>query len=270
MAGKSVHQALERITKIHFDYSQLSKLDETMKRLVPFWTFMSRNLPLQLQMVYTMPQMYSAYEHFKRNVGSPDAPFTPSYWKTTGAFNTGATIGGMPMYLQPDLGIDQVGSQLESIKEMLGGDAGAALSELNPVALAPLELAFKKDLYRDRSFTDADYSKASGPIGNLVKALATIVPGQSKQVGDERLVSDNFMQFLTSIIPPLSQASRLAPQATGDLSDINRQLEAIVRYGGIPIRTLSPKQQDTEKRNQYYDAKDAATTRRKLAQRAAS
>lgn len=268
--GMDMHSALERITKIHFDYSQLSKLDETMKRLIPFWTFMSRNLPLQLQMVYTMPQMYSAYEHFKRNMSAPDAAFTPGYWKIAGAFNTGATIAGMPAYLQPDMGIDQIGTQLQQLKEIGSGNFGAALSELNPIALAPLEYMFKKDLFRDRTFTDADYSKASGPIGNLVKALATVVPGGTKTVGGERLVADNFMNLLTSIVPPISQASRLAPQATGELSDLDRQLEAIARYIGIPVRTLSPKQQQTEQRNRYYDAKDAATTAKKLARRAAA
>jgi len=269
-SGMNAHNALERISRIHFDYSQLSKLDETMKRIIPFWTFMSRNLPLQMQMIYTMPKMYSAYGHFKQNFSAPDAPFTPSYWQNLGAFNTGGTLGGMPLYLQPDLGIDQAQQQLRQIKDIAGGDWGQLLSQANPLVVGPAQAMFKKDLYRDRNFGPADYSKADGPIGNLIAALARVVPGQTKTVDGQTLVSDNFTNLVTKLIPPLNQAGRLAPQTTGDLGDTSRQAEALARYLGIPIRTLSPKQQEIEARNQFFDARDALATQKSLRRRAAA
>src|SRR4029078_4171365 len=63
--GDTLLQTYERINRIHFDYSTLSKMAESMKRIVPFWPFMSRNLPMQITQMATKPRWYSYYAHFK-------------------------------------------------------------------------------------------------------------------------------------------------------------------------------------------------------------
>jgi hypothetical protein len=269
-SGATQAEVLERLRFIHFDYAEVSKMDQTMRQLIPFWTFTSRNLPMQMQMIYTQPAMYSAYQHVQRNTGAPNAPFTPDYWSRTGAWNTGLKAKGMPLYINPGLGFNQASTQLQELQDALKGDWGGLISELNPMMLAPAEFLGKKDLFRDRNFGPGDYSQAGGPLGKLIQAAASVVPGQTKQVGGQKLVSDNFMNLLTSIIPPLNQLQGLAPQSVGELGDADRQAEALARYIGIPIRTLSPKQQQQEKESKFYDVLDQRSTTKKLARRAAA
>ena len=60
---------MARIAKFHFDYTEMSDLDRMARRFIPFWTFMSRNLPLQMEQMFTNPRMYLQYQNLKRNYG---------------------------------------------------------------------------------------------------------------------------------------------------------------------------------------------------------
>ena len=47
--GLSPQEAAARANKYLIDYSDLSNVDRVAKQIIPFWTFMSRNTPLQLE-----------------------------------------------------------------------------------------------------------------------------------------------------------------------------------------------------------------------------
>ena len=73
--GGTVEDAMRRVTKFHFDYTEMSDLDHMARRLIPFWTFMSRNLPLQLEQMLINPRMYLQYQSLGaqlREAGRPD------------------------------------------------------------------------------------------------------------------------------------------------------------------------------------------------------
>lgn len=58
--GRSLDSAIDLINKAHFDYSDLSNFDRIMRdSMFPFWTFMSRNLPLQMEMLVKRPQAFN-------------------------------------------------------------------------------------------------------------------------------------------------------------------------------------------------------------------
>jgi hypothetical protein len=49
------------VDMVHFDYTDLSSLDEWIKRFVPFWVWTSRNLPLQMRMLLESPRNINMY-----------------------------------------------------------------------------------------------------------------------------------------------------------------------------------------------------------------
>jgi hypothetical protein len=274
--GDSVSGAIARISRIHFDYGDLSRADETMKRLVPFWTFLSRNLPLQLSQMWLRPKAYLTYEHFMNNMARENDAFTPKYWLDAGAWNTGLKVPnipglggaqGLPIYLQPDFGFTRVGADVADLQDTLQFKNASALSNFNPLFTAPLELWLKKNIYTGQNYDDQSYSTQTGPIGKPIDMLATIF-GQKNSSGQ---VSDAFTNFLMSVNPVLDRTARVFPQLTGGGAyGQERQLEAVGRYLGVPARTLTDKQRDSEFWRRFYEQQNAAAALRTAQREVAS
>src|SRR4030095_5905598 len=80
--GESEWQALARVKMIHFDYSEANRFDAKMRLMIPFWTFMSRNLPLQVQQMVLNPKMYQEWRNLRRNLGAGIGPQPePEYFR---------------------------------------------------------------------------------------------------------------------------------------------------------------------------------------------
>jgi hypothetical protein len=262
--GESVQAAIQRITRVHFDYGQVSRLDENAKRLIPFWTFMSRNLPLQVSQMWTKPRAYAQYANFVRNVASPDVPYTPEYWSDAGAWNSGAQVAHMPLYIQPDLGFTRLQSDVEDIEDALSGDnPGGLLSSMNPFITAPLEYITRTDFFTGQQFPEGEgFERQGGLLGLPITALAKL----TGNADEANRVDPRFMNALNAINPLQGRAERLTPQLTGgDEEDRRRQGESIARFLGIPIRTLTQQQQDNEYLRRYYELLDERRRQRELA-----
>ena len=54
------------VNMVHFDYTDLSKIDEKIKKFIPFWVWTSRNLPLQMRQLLGNPKMILRYEYARR------------------------------------------------------------------------------------------------------------------------------------------------------------------------------------------------------------
>ncbi len=258
--GDTLLQTYERINRIHFDYSRVSRMDESMKRIVPFWTFMSRNLPMQVNQIYAKPRAYAYYGSVRRNFSVPDDPLTPEYWGRLGAWNTGKTFQGMPLYLDPDFGFNRLESDVGTLTDVLGGNPGALLSNVNPLLSAPADFLAKRDSFYDRSYGPTDYSEQSGALGTPLALLAKLIPGQTNKEGQ---VSDNFTNLIQSLIPVYDRGVRLSGQ-----NDPQRKPESWARFFGAPVRTLSDKQKESTALSRYLDAK-AEQKRRAAAMREA-
>ena len=265
--GMDVSEALGRISRVHFDYAQVSQLDETMKRIIPFWTFMSRNLPLQIQEQWTNPRVYSYYDHLVQNFSLPDEEFTPDYWKRQGAWRTPLSIGGSPIYAQPDLGFTRVQSDIQMLGDTLSGkNAGALFSQANPAIGATLDFLNKRDSFYDRAFDEnTDYTKQTGLVGTPLTTIAGIL-GQTNEAGQ---VSDNFTNYLSSMIPTLNQVQRLLPEASGAETTADTWAKR-ARYLGVPTQLLTPAAQDSEYWRQWRAMQDEYKRQQAMALEAAS
>lgn len=264
--GESLTGAIDRITRVHFDYGQISSFDKTMKQFIPFWTFMSRNLPLQISQMYTQPRAYQIYGSVVRNFQTKPEDYTPQYWLQAGAINTGLKVpdnnlpilgkaSGLPIYIQPDLGMTRLSQDTADLTNILQNPAGV-LSEGNPLLTSLLEYSTHHNLYTGQNYGPSDFEKVSGPFGIPANILSRIIPGNRNAQGE---VSKNLLNVLRSVNPLADRQARLLPQASGgDPEAEKRQAESILRFLGAPVRTLTPKQQDSEFYRQYYDAKDQA------------
>lgn len=268
--GGTVEDAINRITRVHFDYSQVSKFDENMKRLIPFWTFMSRNLPLQFTQMWMKPKVYNWYRSLVRNVSVPAPEFTPEYITQGGGFNTGAKtpdisgvpiIGGMmgagmPIFASPDFSQNRYEDDVARFTGALQGEGwGQLLSDFNPYLTAPLEYATDTNLFTGRHYAPDDYRKASGVTDMAMLPLMMLTNQVKRGPNGEINYSEKGVDAYRSMIPILDRISRLAPQSAGGQGS-DRQMESIMRFLGIPVRTISEDQLRNERRARVFDARE--------------
>jgi hypothetical protein len=160
-----VNEALTRITRLHFDYSQLSQMDQSMKRLIPFWTFMSRNLPLQIQQQFLNPKAYQQYNHLRKNFDmGEDGDVVPQQWDDMGAFKV--LDGDNPIYAAPDLPFTRLDESVESFTNPL-----KFLSQFNPAMRVPGELIANRKAYSGNEFYP-DENKWLYALSSMIPPIA--------------------------------------------------------------------------------------------------
>lgn len=160
--GYSPQEAAARTQRFLVDYEDLSKLDEKAKQIIPFWMWMSRNLPVQLQNMYANPALYQGYNTLKRNIEDEDGenPLIPDWLKKSGAFKLpipGIREDeelGFNIYARPDFGFPGTGSPSPLVEGV--SDPGALLAATNPAIRALIEYGTGRDIQYGNDITTGD------------------------------------------------------------------------------------------------------------------
>ena len=256
--GGSVEDALRRVTKFHFDYSEISDFDRYARRLVPFWTFMSRNLPLQLEQMFINPRAYQQYNSLVRNFGQTLDPYTPDYWISQGAFTVDehAADREAPWYIAPDLPHLRVTEPLDAA---VRGDWGQIASNINPLFVAPAEaFVMKQDLYTGAPLEGYEETTDKNPFLHLFNLLGGTETAGS---GDE-VVKKSYAHIARSLIPPWDFVERVA-DPTGRRT--GRTDETLWRALGAPVYQLNDPLRETTRNRAYYEQRDRYQTQAELA-----
>lgn len=265
--GGSVQDAVSRITRVHFDYSQASRFDEQMKRLLPFWTFMSRNLPMQVQQMWTRPARYAQYNSFVRNMRGEDAEGMPQYIKDRGGFMLPSPVDlpflGTINAIDPDLPHLRLEEDIARYGDVFQ-NPGQILSDANPWLTAPIEVATRKNLYTGANVGQDEFEHVSNPLEMAMAAF--LAPfGATKQSPDtgEWGMDQAWVGGLQSVNPLIDRATRLTgsgPTGSG------RMGETFLRLFGVPARNITEQQMQNTMLSQYFDQQDANAQRRGLYQ----
>ena len=231
--GESMQQAVTRIRRVHFDYSQVNELDQSVRRLIPFWTFMSRNLPLQVQQMWLKPRAYAQYNSLKRNFDiDPEGNlYMPEYMRDKGGFFLEPGVGVMP-----DIGSTQIQEQLEMVT-----NPRRLLSQVNPGFKVPLELMTNQDFYYGSQYKPNDFQKL-GPETALFAPLLQAA-GVAEQTPQGVVTERKYANAIYDLIPMLAQVNR------GFSTTPNREgkgLQSALNYIGVPIRTVTPEDERKE------------------------
>ena len=162
--GYSPEMAAELMKKAHFDYSMrgaTSTERNYIKKLFPFWTFMSRNLPYQVGKAAHNPGLIS--NQLKMLTNSNPQQFIPEYLQSGVAKPLGPEVDGKQQFL------GQVGLPIEEAFErwaMKNGRPDVAktamryMAGMNPLLAGPLQWITDKQFYSGRNISDL-----KAPIG---------------------------------------------------------------------------------------------------------
>jgi hypothetical protein len=252
--GGSQVDATSRITRIHFDYGQLSPFDERAKSIVPFWSFVSRNTPMQVMQQWSRPQTYNRYEMFRNNFAQDDVfgddEEVPGYI---------ASGRGIPMNLpgfnwfEPDLAHTRVSEDIERLGNITSDPAGM-LSNVTPFISAPLEFAFKRDAFTGQTFGPDDWEEINPltAIATLPAALLTGGEGVRWGADGKVYIKSEVLNAIEATQPLLARSSRISGSGSGE----GRQLETIARLFGAPVRNITDRQLNNQQLSEWFDAQD--------------
>lgn len=243
-----------------FDYSDLSRFEaETVKMLVPFYTWTRNNVPLQIRAIISEPGKIAKAIRLNDAVadafGDPDDPEEPlpGYvrerfgWRVREDIFTGpegdAITAGMIF-----------GEPLVDINRLFGTRTSASRWGLHSVLN-----------WREVANSTAPWLKAGAPAVTAME-LSTggrlpreeEAPGWARALGlgrvtpeGERVMNARSLRAIRDIVTPLGLAERYAPQIVGNERMERRWYTSLgSAILGIPVSTLDPYQTGAELRQQ--------------------
>lgn len=194
--GASYDKAGKHVQKYLFDYGDVSKVEqEGIKRVIPFYTWSRKNIPLQLESIVTHPERVNklglAINNIEQAAGVqvPDATEVPQYITDAGPVYVGqneettqaVTLENLIPLM--DLGIFtkflNTKTQPEGPAKGLDPRLGSLLSGVSPFLKEPIEQFANYDTFRNKAIEEYSGQKADMfgveiPV-RLAKTLSNIV-----------------------------------------------------------------------------------------------
>jgi hypothetical protein len=263
--GGSFDEALSTITRVHFNYSQYSNVDRVARQVFPFWTFMSRNLPLQVTQMWTKPRAYARFNTLIRNIRTDDEEtgVVPDYFTEGGGFRLPFNIPGVGQWARPDLGFSRVEEDVERL-----GDPIRFLADSNPLIKAAVENFAGKQLYKDIPLDDESYVPLQGWQQAILPLL--LATGQAEQGPNGYVITPKTEYILDQVNPfgglfnrYYGEGSRNEGKAIKNLLGATG-IPALLSGGGY-VRDLTPEVQASQRRREQFEQRDALRKLREIA-----
>lgn len=250
LKGGSYDEAIYRVTRYHFDYSDLSKLDTAAKRLaVPFWVWTVRNIPLQLTEQILRPSTYSIYNQIQEHNPVSADIIMPAWMQETNPMGVGGN-----WVVAPDLPMVRLEQQIGQIT-----NPSKLAGTLYPQIKVPLEIMADKQLATNIPFTDK-FQTARG-LDRLIAQLGDAVGAGSVGYRDKNgdlVINPRLSYALGNLIPPIATSQRLTGGYLGGKDTYNeRQLSSILSWLGVPARQVGEREQRAATIGKQFDIASA-------------
>ena len=105
MAGRNVDDAYRNVIKFHFDYSDLTNAERSVKKVIPFWVWQKNVLPVLIESMGKKPAAWSRLLQVKKEMEltSPMEGIVPEYFGENMGIRMPFKMGGNRVYVLPDL-----------------------------------------------------------------------------------------------------------------------------------------------------------------------
>jgi hypothetical protein len=159
--GDDMATAIHKTTEALFDYSELTDFEEKwMKRIIPFYTFMRKNMPLQLQNIADNPARYSRLYN--------------GYEKANDTFNSEKDQKLRPKYLDNALAVGNnkflnLPNPVNDLEKLI--NPYELTQGLNPMIKTPLEL-----LTNTRLYSGGKVSQYNDPMEKAEYGIKSVLP----------------------------------------------------------------------------------------------
>ena len=247
-----VKQAAKTVDKTLFDYGDVTPFEKNvLKRTVPFYTWLRKNVPLQTENLIRTPGKYASTKKALDGVRDLSDPINetnlPEYMDNPNWVKTPLEQGGNPMYWNSNLPI----GDLEKLNPAQIGKT--ALSSLSPLLKAPLELGFNQNTFFGDKIEKypGEMKKAPGYVPDLPDAVVKLLGAQygvSKE-GVEELQVPADVRYMMSQVPFMENVSKSL-----DLKGDKKFNQLLTFLLGAKITPFDARKAEM---NALYDQRDA-------------
>lgn len=264
--GGTMDQAVDIVTKWHFDYTDVTKFDQWMKLVNPFWIFFSRNMALQSKAwLGTVPKLNRTIINFERNMnyGLQEDGIVPEYYHTEGAIRLPFKgYQGSSLYFFSDLPAITYPGELDRVSDVT---SPRFLADLGPFLKIPVEAMFKRQLFSDIPIDVTKPQELPFGVGSIPGAgNLGFLPGLN-ETGSGRLVADpRLMNAIGGALPGLGQLQRLAPVNDPKLLE-RLPYTALSTLLGISLVENTPRAQQGELYRRSLELQEQQELQRRLA-----
>jgi hypothetical protein len=216
--GENPVDAARRVRKYLFDYSELTPFEQNvMKRVVPFYTWMRKNIPLQIQSVVEQPGKYATVgktydavmDKFQETV--QEKMLKPDYFKEMIYFKSPfKTKEGSPVYMSIDMPYNDL-QRMFSLQQ--------AISSITPAkAIAEIITNIKTFPAISKLEKVEGFTKVPAPfyvmwLPDRIKNFIGAEPIRSPITGEQVLgMRAKYVHALNTMFPVLSEMTRMFPQ----------------------------------------------------------
>ncbi len=228
--------AAEQTFKFLFDYGDLTDFEKTfVKRIIPFYTWSRKNIPLQVEQLMKQPGKFALVEKIRRFEESLDSSiqdekqYLPDYMKELDVWGTPLkTESGSRLWWNPNIAFNDLSRMMT-----IGGDITSMIS---PQLRVPLELGGNYNFYYKKPITSGSgYTEAAIP--SFMRPILKNIPTATlEKFGLHRSVSGQYftsqrMDYMMKNLPVLYNLAKSFP--------INEPIAGTPAAETLPYKRLS-------------------------------
>lgn len=259
--GIPLKESAQRVAQFFYDYGDLTASEKKIKRLIPFYTWIKKNMVQQLRLVVENPGRYTRFTSKPMRAldgfTEEEQKMLPEFMQGTYINPMGATtesgskIAWNPFQPFQDLSKIDLNRPIKSAVDIAAGG-------ITPLAKTPVELMLNKSQFLNKPIAYDTYSKQVAPIS--VAMFADKLPEEVKQRLDISVDADGrltmpskWVYAITSLIPLISKGSNVRTAITGEAPDYEKEqapFKMLGSFGGLSVR---PVDMDYYKEKYYTD-----------------
>lgn len=241
--GHSMKMALKKVNDFMFDYSDLTDFEKGwMRRIIPFYTYMRKNIPMELENLLKQPQKYSGFAHLQDEIEDSDADSIPTEWRNQWRQNY-VQIPGTEIGVDFKMPWEQL-DRLDMSKMENGWEPkafGRLLGSTNPFIKAAVELPTNRSQYVDMPLADDGKMSKDDYIKYL---LGQTIYGNAMQQIEE---ADNYSNYYNS---KLSDAEN---KAINDKRNRQNNIKNLTSHLAFPVAHISDMGDYKKHTNSFVD-----------------
>ena len=248
MGGGSPGEALAAVYKYHFDYTNLTHMDQKMKMVIPFWTWQKNIIPVLIESLGKKPQAWNRIVQVKGELEltSEREGIVPDYFGENMGIRLPFQTDGNRVYALPDLPFKDLARYLKTPSSPARGLIESAL----PFYKLPIELWAGKRTFADIPFTGRyqQVPHAMEKLPGFMPLMAAFGKAEKNKRGEWKM-RDQTIYVIEQSMPLLGRLRRLIPNE--DAKQKRLMTTYFSTLFGMGLRTNTPQ----EKRNQLIKDK---------------
>lgn len=172
--GKNFDEAVTNVKKFYFDYSDLTPTEWAwMRRIIPFYTWMRKNIPLQLEQAVRQPGKLATMAKISHDATGGDVPSSeemPAYIEENAGIRLPGKEGNRNYVISPFPYQDfaRIPTDRKSLSKLA--------SNVNPLLRAIPELAMGKEFFSGRDIEQYKGQREKVPIVSTLEKLYGMEP----------------------------------------------------------------------------------------------